>query len=43
VEFSNRSVALQNLEQSLDIDSAWESIRENIKTSAKENLWCHRL
>jgi len=38
VEFSNRSVALQNLEQSLDIDSAWESIRENIKTSAKENL-----
>jgi hypothetical protein len=36
-------VALQNLDESLDINSAWESIRENIKTSGKENLGCHRL
>jgi hypothetical protein len=28
---------------SLDINSAWENIRENIKTSAKENLGYHRL
>jgi hypothetical protein len=27
----------------LDINSAWESIRDNIKTSAKENLGYHRL
>jgi len=27
----------------LDINSAWESIRENIKTSVKENLGYHRL
>jgi hypothetical protein len=27
----------------LDINSAWESIRENIKPSVKENLGCHRL
>jgi hypothetical protein len=27
----------------LDINSAWESIRENIKTSAKEKLGYHRL
>jgi len=25
------------------INTAWESIRENIKTSAKENLGYHRL
>jgi hypothetical protein len=27
----------------LDINSAWESIREHIKTSAKDNLGYHRL
>jgi hypothetical protein len=27
----------------MDINSVWESIRENIKTSAKENLGYHRL
>jgi hypothetical protein len=36
-------VALENLAESLDINSVWESIRENIKTSAKENLVYHRL
>jgi hypothetical protein len=38
VEISNRFVALENLDESLDINNAWESIRDNIKTSAKENL-----
>jgi hypothetical protein len=28
---------------SFDINNAWESIRENIKTSAKHNLGYHRL
>jgi hypothetical protein len=32
MEISNRFAALQNLDESLDINSAWESIRENIKT-----------
>jgi Mn-containing catalase len=32
-----------NTLQSLNINSAWECIRENIKTSAKENIEYHRL
>jgi hypothetical protein len=28
---------------SFDINNAWESIRENFKTSAKDNLGYHRL
>jgi hypothetical protein len=36
-------VALENLDDSLDINSAWKSIRENIKTPTKENLGYHRL
>jgi hypothetical protein len=38
VEISNRSAALESLDESFDINNAWESIRENIKTSAKDNL-----
>jgi hypothetical protein len=38
VEISNRFMALEYLDESLDINSAWESIRGSIKTSAKENL-----
>jgi hypothetical protein len=38
VEISRGFVALENLDESLDINSAWESIRYNIKTSAKQNL-----
>jgi hypothetical protein len=30
VEISNRFVALENLDESLDINSAWESIRTKI-------------
>jgi hypothetical protein len=29
---------LQSLDESFNINNAWESIRENIKTSAKNNL-----
>jgi hypothetical protein len=43
VEISNRFAALENLDESLVINSAWENIRDNIKTSAKENLEYHRL
>jgi hypothetical protein len=43
VEISNRFAALQSLDESFDINNAWESIRENIKTSAKDNLGYHRL
>jgi hypothetical protein len=43
VEISYRFAALENLDEGLDINSAWESIRENIKPSAKENVGYHRL
>jgi hypothetical protein len=38
VEISKRFAALESLDESFDINNAWESIRGNIKTSAKENL-----
>jgi hypothetical protein len=43
LENSNRFAALENLDESLGVNSAWECIRENIKTAPKENLWYHRL
>jgi hypothetical protein len=43
VEISNKFAALESLDESFDISNAWESIRENIKTSAKNNLGYHRL
>jgi hypothetical protein len=43
VEISNRFAALGSLDESFDINNAWESIKENIKTSAKENLGYHKL
>jgi hypothetical protein len=43
VEISNRFAALESLDERFDINKAWESIRENIKTSAKDNLGYHRL
>jgi hypothetical protein len=43
VEISNRFVALESLVESFDINSAWESIRENIKTSAKDNVVYQKL
>jgi hypothetical protein len=38
VETSSIFAALQNLDESLDVNNAWESVRENIKTSTKESL-----
>jgi hypothetical protein len=34
---------LESLYESFDISNAWESIRENIKTSAKDNLGYQKL
>jgi hypothetical protein len=38
VEISDRFAALQSLDESFENNNAWESIRENIKTSAEDNL-----
>jgi hypothetical protein len=43
VEVSNKFAGLENLDESLDINNACESIRENIKTSAKENVEYRKL
>jgi hypothetical protein len=40
---SNTFAALDNLYESSDINISWENIRDNIKTSAKENLGYHKL
>jgi hypothetical protein len=37
VEFSNRFPALRHLDAEEEINSAWETIRENIAISAKES------
>jgi len=34
---------LENVGDSEDINRAWEDIKENIKTSAKESLGLHEL
>jgi hypothetical protein len=38
VEISNRVVALEDLDAEVELNNAWEIIRENIKISAKESL-----
>jgi hypothetical protein len=38
VEVPNRFPALEDLEAEVEINSAWETIRETIKISAKESL-----
>jgi hypothetical protein len=38
VQISNRFAGLENLDTEVDINRAWETIRENIKVSAKESL-----
>ena len=43
IEITNRFAALGNLSDSEDINRAWENIKENIKTSAKESLGLHEL
>jgi hypothetical protein len=37
-EVSNRFATLEDLDAEVEINSAWEMIRENIKISAKQNL-----
>jgi hypothetical protein len=37
-EISDRFAPLENLDTEVDINKAWENIRENIKISAKESL-----
>ena len=43
IEITNRFAALENLSDDKDINRAWENIKENIKTSAKESLGLHEL
>jgi hypothetical protein len=38
VEVSNRFAALEYLDKEVEINSAWEMIRDNITISAKESL-----
>jgi hypothetical protein len=43
VEISNRFAPLENLDTEVDVNKAWETIRENIKISAKESLAYYEL
>jgi hypothetical protein len=43
VEISNRFAALENLDAEVDLNRALETIRENIKISAKESLGYNEL
>jgi hypothetical protein len=38
VKVSNRFAALEDLDAEVEINNAWETIRENIKISDKESL-----
>jgi CTP-dependent riboflavin kinase len=38
IEITNRIAALKNLDTEVDVNKAWETIRENIEISAKESL-----
>ena len=42
-EITNRFAALENVREDEDINRAWESIKENIKTSATESLGVHEM
>ena len=39
IEIANRFAALRNLSDDMDINRAWENIKENIKISGKESLF----
>jgi hypothetical protein len=43
IEVSNRSAALEDLDTEVEINTIWETIRENIKISAKETLGYYEL
>ncbi|PNE09427.1 Vesicle transport protein GOT1B, partial [Cryptotermes secundus] len=42
-EISDRFASLENLDTEVDVNKTWESIRENIKMSAKESLGYYEL
>ena len=41
IEITNRFAALENVSEDEDINRAWESNKENIKSSATESLGMH--
>jgi len=43
IEITNTFSALENVSEDEDINRAWESIKENIKTSAAESLGMHEM
>jgi hypothetical protein len=43
IKISNRFAALENLNESDDINRAWENINENIKTSSQDSLGLYEL
>ena len=43
IEITNRSAALENVSEDEEINRAWESIKENIKTSATVSLGKHEM
>jgi hypothetical protein len=43
VEVSNRFAVLEDLDTEVEINSAWETIRENITISTKESLGYFKL
>jgi hypothetical protein len=43
IQISNSFAALENLDENFDFNNAWESIRQNIETSAEYKLRYHRL
>jgi hypothetical protein len=43
IEVSNRFAALEDLDAEVEVNSAWETIRENIEISAEESLGCFEL
>jgi hypothetical protein len=43
IDITNRFAALKNLSDNEDINRAWKSIKENIRTLAKESLGMHEL
>ena len=38
IKISNRFAAMENLNDSEDINRAWKNLKKNIKTSVKESL-----
>jgi hypothetical protein len=41
IEITNRSAALENLDNDRDINRAWENIKVSIQTSVRESLGLH--